>query len=47
MRECYARGQWRDGSLEGIAAANVLLQRHFYDGGEPHSDELRNRPVLL
>jgi uncharacterized membrane protein len=46
MRECYARGEWRNGSLAGVAAANELLQRHFPDtGGRP--DELRDRPVLL
>jgi uncharacterized membrane protein len=47
MRECYARGEWRSGSLAGVAAANSLLQRHFPDGGDNHPDELRNRPVLL
>ncbi|TPG08639.1 hypothetical protein EAH75_13575 [Rhodanobacter glycinis] len=47
MRECYARGEWRNGSVAGIAAANVLLQRHFPDGGEPRPDELRDRPILL
>ncbi|MEO9150274.1 MAG: TPM domain-containing protein [Burkholderiaceae bacterium] len=47
MRECYARGQWRDGSLDGIAAANRLLQQHFPGNGEANPDELRDRPVLL
>jgi uncharacterized membrane protein len=46
MRECYARGEWRNGSLVGVAAANELLQRHFPDTGG-RSDELRDRPVLL
>ncbi len=47
MRECYARGEWRAGSLAGVAAANELLQRHFPEDGEPRPDELRDRPVLL
>lgn len=47
MRECYARGEWRAGSLAGIAAANALLQRHFPGDGKPNPDELRDRPVLL
>lgn len=47
MRECYARGQWRDGSLEGIAAANTLLQQHFPADGTHNPDELSDRPVLL
>ncbi len=47
MRECYARGQWREGSLEGIAAAHALLARHFPADGRTHPDELPDRPVLL
>jgi uncharacterized membrane protein len=48
MRECYAHGQWREGSLEGIAAAHVLLARHFPgDGRQPNPDELPDRPALL
>ncbi len=47
MRECYARAQWRDGSLQGIAAANALLARHFPDQGKANPDELPDRPVLL
>jgi len=47
MRECYARGQWRDGSLEGIAAAHALLARHFPDSDNANPDELPDRPVLL
>ena len=47
MQERYARGQWREGSLEGIAAANVLLAKHFPDDGQTHPDELPDRPVLL
>jgi uncharacterized membrane protein len=47
MRERYARGQWREGSLQGIADAHVLLVRHFPGRGEPTPDELSDRPVLL
>lgn len=47
MRECYARGQWRDGSLEGIAAAHVLLAKHFPNDGQTDPDELPDRPILL
>jgi uncharacterized membrane protein len=47
MRECYAGGQWRDGSLEGIACANALLARHFPGAGRANPDELPDRPVLL
>lgn len=47
MRERYARGEWRNGSLDGIAAASALLERHFPDVDDTHPDELRDRPVLL
>jgi uncharacterized membrane protein len=47
MQERFARGQWRDGSLEGIAAANALLARHFPGDGQVNPDELPDRPVLL
>ena len=47
MRECYARGQWRDGSLRGIAAIIALLARHFPGDGQANPDELPDRPVLL
>ena len=47
MRDCYARGQWREGSLEGIAAAHALLQQHFPGNDKTNPDELPDRPVLL
>jgi uncharacterized membrane protein len=47
MRECYAGGEWRAGSLAGIAAAGELLKRHFPGNGGFRPDELPNRPVLL
>ena len=47
MRECYAGGDWRAGSLAGIAAASELLERHFPGNEGARPDELPNRPVLL
>ena len=47
MRDCYARGQWREGSIEGVAAAHALLQQHFPSDGTDNPDELPDRPVLL
>ena len=47
VRECYARGEWREGSLAGVAAANALLQRHFPGGGDNPAGELIDRPILL
>lgn len=47
MRESYARGQWRVGSLEGITAAHALLARHFPGSNNANPDELPDRPVLL
>ncbi len=47
MRECFARDDWREGSLAGIAAAHELLQRHFPGNDKAHPDELPDRPVLL
>ena len=47
MRESYARGQWREGSHAGIAAAHALLVKHFPGNGKADPDELPDRPVLL
>ncbi len=47
MRDRYAKGQWRDGSMQGIAAAHALLTRHFPAEGTDNPDELPDRPVLL
>ncbi|NII71639.1 putative membrane protein [Dyella sp. SG562] len=47
MRECFARGEWREGSLGGIGAAHELLARHFPGDGAGRPDELPDRPVLL
>ena len=47
IRQRYAAGLWRDGSLDGIACANALLARHFPGDGRDNPDELPDRPVLL
>lgn len=47
MRDAYARGQWHEGSLQGIADVHALLQRHFPSDGTARPDELPDRPVLL
>jgi uncharacterized membrane protein len=47
MRDYYARGQWREGSIEGIAAAHALLRLHFPSDGTNNPDELPDRPILL
>ncbi|CAM5484501.1 TPM domain-containing protein [Rhodanobacter lindaniclasticus] len=47
MRDHYARGEWREGSLAGIAATHALLQQHFSANGKANPDELPDRPVLL
>lgn len=47
MRDRYAGGHWREGSLEGIAAAHALLLKHFPGNDKTEPDELPDRPVLL
>ena len=47
MREAYAANRWREGSLEGIAAAHELLVKHFPGNDKAVSDELPDRPSLL
>jgi len=47
MRDAYARGQWREGSLHGIADVHALLRRHFPGDGRERPDELSDRPMLL
>ncbi|HEV7122408.1 MAG TPA: TPM domain-containing protein [Rhodanobacter sp.] len=47
MRDSYARGRWREGSLAGIAAAHALLRKHFPGNDKVGPDELPDRPVLL
>lgn len=47
MRDAYAAGRWREGSIKGIAAAHELLLRHFPGNDKALPDELPDRPVLL
>ncbi|WP_430388184.1 TPM domain-containing protein [Dyella sp. 20L07] len=47
MLSKFARGAWREGSLEGIAEAHALLKRHFPGNDKATPDELPDRPVLL
>lgn len=47
MRAAYAQGRWHEGSIEGIAAAHALLERHFPGNDKTQPDELPDRPVLL
>lgn len=47
MLQGYAQGQWRAGSLQGIAATHALLQAAFPADGSSRRDELPDRPVLL
>ncbi|MEO7072389.1 MAG: TPM domain-containing protein [Rhodanobacter sp.] len=47
MRQAYARGQWREGSLAAITAAHALLRAAFPPDGSHNNEELPDRPVLL
>ena len=47
MRDAYARGQWREGSLQGIDDVHALLRRHFPGDGKGRVDEIPDRPALL
>ena len=47
MRDSYARKQWREGSLAGIAATHALLLKHFPGNDKADPDELPDRPVFL
>ncbi len=47
MRDRYADGQWREGTVDGIAATHALLLKHFPGNDKPNPDELPDRPVLL
>lgn len=47
MLASFARGEWRKGSLDGIAEAHALLLKHFPGNDKDAPDELPDRPVLL
>ena len=47
MLASFARGEWRKGSLDGIAEAHAVLQKHFPGNDKDAPDELPDRPVLL
>lgn len=47
MRDHFAAGRWREGSLGGLAAINALLCEHFPAGDRENPDELPDRPVVL
>lgn len=47
MREHFAAGRWRDGSLAGLAAIHALLREQFPADDHDNPDELPDRPVLL
>ena len=46
MEAVYRAGDFRTGSLTGIAAVSVLLAAHF-PPGPANPDELPNRPVIV
>lgn len=47
MSKAYARGQWREGSVQGVAAVHALLREVLPANGAAGTDELPDRPVLL
>jgi uncharacterized membrane protein len=47
MRDRFARGEWREGALQGVADVHGLLHRHFPGDGGERLDELPDQPVLL
>ena len=47
MRDHFAAGRWREGSLAGLAAIHALLREHFPAGDRPNPDELPDRPIVL
>ncbi|TCV94978.1 TLP18.3/Psb32/MOLO-1 phosphatase superfamily protein [Luteibacter rhizovicinus] len=47
MRKAFAAGQWREGMVAGVAAANALLALHFPADGSPRTNELPDRPLIL
>lgn len=47
MRDHFAAGRWREGSLAGLAAIHALLREHFPAHDRDNPDELPDRPVVL
>ena len=47
VRDHFARGEWREGALRGIADVHALLRQHFPGDGVERLDELPDRPVML
>jgi len=47
VRDHFARGEWREGALQGIADVHALLRQHFPGDGMERLDELPDRPVML
>lgn len=46
MRQAYHRGDYRGGSLEGIARITTMLASHF-PADPDNPDELPNKPVII
>jgi uncharacterized membrane protein len=47
MHECYQRGEWRQGSVNGIQAVHAVLLASFPSEGRENPGELSDRPVVL
>lgn len=47
MRDCFARGDYEHGAIEGIGAVNRLVARHFPAAPGGGRNELPDRPVVL
>jgi uncharacterized membrane protein len=46
MQVAYRKGEFRQGSLDGIEAVTRLLERHF-PPGETNPNELPDKPVII
>ncbi|WP_413625782.1 TPM domain-containing protein [Luteibacter sp. Lutesp34] len=47
MRDQFAQGHFREAVQTGVAEAGELLVRHFPANGDPRSNELPDRPLIL
>ncbi|MAB97473.1 MAG: hypothetical protein CMK71_05325 [Pseudomonadaceae bacterium] len=43
----FALGNWREGSLAGIAEAHKILGEYLSDPNVPNPNELPNKPIIL